>query len=329
MGVIGTVLTGLVLTPVIYLAIAGCLILSQPAGATRPVEGEGLDFTGVLSAERATVPAPEMFAMRDGTELPLRRYGAPGRGPLLVMVHGSGWHGMQFDGLARALADRAEIAVPDPRGHGADPVRRGDVDYIGQMEDDLADLITTLRQPGQEVILLGHSSGGGLVTRMAGGAHGGLIDRAVLLAPFLHHRAPTLRANSGGWTRVLVRRIIGLSMLNQVGITALNHLTAVQFAMPREVLDGPLGDTATTAYSYRLNTGYAPRSDYQADIAALPEFLLIAGRADEAFVAEAYQPLMAGITDKGRYLLVDGVGHLDIVDAPETRDAIREVLDGD
>lgn len=329
MGVIGTVLTGLVVTPLVYLGIAGGLILSQPARDVAPRAGQGLDFTGALAADFDALPATGTVEMRDGTALALRRYGAPGRGPLLVMVHGSGWHGMQFHGLARALANRADIAVPDLRGHGADPVRRGDVDYIGQMEDDLADLITALRQPGQEVILLGHSSGGGLVTRMAGGPHGALIDRAVLLAPFLHHRAPTLRENSGGWTQVLVRRIIGLSMLNQVGIGALNHLTVVQFAMPQVVLNGPLSHTATTGYSYRLNTGYAPRSDYAADIAALPAFLLIAGREDEAFVAEAYQPLMSQITDKGRYLLVDEVGHLDIVDAPETRDALREMLGGD
>ncbi len=39
--------------------------------------------------------------------------------------------------------------------HGFTPKRRGDVDYIGQLEDDLADLITAKRQPRQKVILVG------------------------------------------------------------------------------------------------------------------------------------------------------------------------------
>ncbi|MFT7596923.1 MAG: hypothetical protein ACI8R4_004265, partial [Paracoccaceae bacterium] len=123
------------------------------------------------------------------------------------------------------------------------------------------------------------------------------------------------------------RRIIGLTMLNAVGITALNHLTVITFDMPRVVLDGPLGDTATTAYSYRLNTSYAPRRDYLKDIAALPRFLLVAGQEDEAFVAEGYAPLMQQVTDKGQYLLVPGQGHLGIVDAPKTATALQDFID--
>jgi alpha-beta hydrolase superfamily lysophospholipase len=258
--------------------------------------------------------------------LPVRIYGAPGNGPLMVMLHGSGWHGMQFDTLANALSDQAYILVPDLRGHGGNPERRGDVDYIGQYEDDIADLIDSRRRADQTVVVLGHSSGGGLVIRMAGGPYRDRIDQAVLLAPYLHHESPTMRPNSGGWTRPLTRRLIGLSMLNMVGFSAFNHLTVIQFAMPRDVLQGALGHTATTSYSYRLNTGYAPRNDYLKDIGRLPDFLLIAGRADEAFDAAAYSEVMSAVTDKGTYRIVDGVGHLDIVDHPRTLRAIRALL---
>ncbi|OIQ45469.1 MAG: hypothetical protein BM558_03840 [Roseobacter sp. MedPE-SW] len=262
--------------------------------------------------------------MRDGYGLQLRSY-INGDGPLIVLVHGSGWNGLQFSKLAPQL--RGTVLVPDLRGHGAQPGRRGDVDYIGQFEDDLADLITAKAVPGQKVVLIGHSSGGGLVVRFSGGQHRDLMDRAVLLAPFLHHRAPTMRPNSGGWAQPLLRRIIALSMLNGVGITAWNHLTAIQFKMPSEVLEGPLGHLATTSYSYRLNQSYAPRSNYLNDIRALPGFLLLAGDQDEAFVAEAYRPLMEAETDKGRYQILADIGHLDLVDAPQTLGAIQEFLD--
>ena len=109
-------------------------------------------------------------------------------------------------------------------------------------------------------------------------------------------------------------------------IRALNHLTVIQFAMPQTVLDGPLGHTATTAYSYRLNTSYAPRNDYTADIEALPPFLLAVGDRDEAFVAEGYQPLMSAHTDQGRYALIAGVTHLDVVDDPQTLTEIQGFL---
>lgn len=154
------------------------------------------------------------------------------------------------------------------------------MDYIGQLEDDLADLIAARAAPQQKVVLLGHSSGGGLFVRFAGGAHRGLIDGAVLLAPFLHHSALTTRENSGGWASVSLRRIIGLAALNKLGITALNDRAVIRFAMPEVVLNGPLGQTATTDYSYRLNTSFAPRADWQTDMASLPPFLLVAGVQD-------------------------------------------------
>lgn len=308
-------LLSLALVPVVYLAMAGALILSQSPQAL-PANTQSLDFSGV-SARGAQPDAPETREMRDGYPLPVRFYGDPDSADLIVLVHGSGWHGMQFHQLAQVLAPQAHVIVPDLRGHGAAPARRGDVDHIGQFEEDLADLIDQTRRAAQNVTLVGHSSGGGLVVRMAGGAYGNRMDKAVLLAPFMQHDAPTMRENAGGWARPLTRRLIGLSMLNSVGITALNHLTAIQFAMPQSVLDGPLGHTATLAYSYRLNTSYAPRRDYLSDAARLPPFLLIAGRADEAFIPEAYEPLLAPVTSKGAYHLIDEVGHLDLVDHPQ------------
>ena len=312
----------------IYFAIALGLILSQKP---RPLEAAaGLDFDRILASPLETPQDPAFqrtsYKMRDGTALDVTRVAEPGAEtrPLVVMVHGSGWHGGQFDQLAWALRDVAEVRAITLRGHGADPVRRGDVDYIGQLEDDLADLMADAK--GRKIILMGHSSGGGLVIRFAGGEHGALIDRAVLLAPFLKYNAPTMRDNSGGWTVPLSRRLAGLSMLNMARITGLNHLTVIQFNMPQQVRDGAQGHMATLAYSFRLNASYAPRNDYLADIAKLPAFTLIAGRADEAFQAAQYELTMAPANPKGRYLMLDGVGHLDVVNAPETEAAIKEIL---
>jgi non-heme chloroperoxidase len=303
------------------------LILSQPVRPLAPT-GQTLDFDGLLESSRPAgdqIPEPQPVLMRDGYELQVRDY-SNGPGPLTILVHGSGWNGLQFSDLAPNLPGR--VLVPDLRGHGALPGTRGDVAYIGQFEDDLADLIAARLNPGQKVMLIGHSSGGGLVVRFAGGRHGALMDAAVLLAPFLHHQAPTMRANAGGWSQPLLRRLIGLSMLNAVGITAFNNLTVIQFNMPSKVLEGPLGHLATISYSYRLNQSYAPRNDYLKDINSLPQFLLVAGDQDEAFVASAYKPLMQGANSLGQYRILAGVGHLDLVDTPETLDAIKGFLGG-
>ncbi|WP_420407880.1 alpha/beta hydrolase [Hoeflea sp.] len=333
-----------VVSAAIYLTIAVALVLSQ-FPSERPA-GETLDFSS-LSGPDANIeganpgPAPlESYRARDGARLGFRRYtaasdmgagaaGSDAPAPLLVFVHGSGWHGAAYDGLARKLAATGKLTVllPDLRGHGPDPETRGDVSYIGQFEDDLADLVDLERKPGQKLLIGGHSSGGGLAVRFAGGAHGSDLDGAILLAPFLKYDSPAMRPGSGGWAKPLTRRIIGLSMLNAVGITALNGMTAIQFRFPREVLEGPQGSSATASYSFRLNTSYAPRSDYLADIAALPPFLLVAGQEDEAFVPTAYEPLMSRANPKGRYLLVEGRSHLDIINAPETAAGILSFVE--
>jgi alpha-beta hydrolase superfamily lysophospholipase len=321
-------LRGLAVSALVAALIPPALILSaRPLPDPRAADGPGI----VFDSGTALAPLPELqtFTARDGARLGYRRWDSGAEeAALLVMVHGSGWHGGQFARLAARIAQggHADVVAPDLRGHGPDPARRGDIEHIGQLEEDLADLVAASRGSAREVVMLGHSSGGGLVVRLAGGAHAAVMDRAILLAPYLGHNAPTTRPDSGGWARPLVRRIIGLTMLDRVGITAFHHLTSVQFLFPSAVLDGPLGDTATRAYSFRLMTSFAPRNDFAADIAGLPPFLLLAGEGDEAFVPTGYAPLMSGISDRGRYELIPGAGHLGIVDHAGTAAAIIDFL---
>ncbi|MCB1391111.1 MAG: alpha/beta fold hydrolase, partial [Rhodobacteraceae bacterium] len=230
-----SLLSKIAISAALCVAIPGAIALGLIA-SDQPVEdlradGQGLDF-GVLHPH--ALPDLQVFRARDGAELGFRRWGSGGAdAPLVIAVHGSGWHGAQFAALGAGLAAEGfDVVAPDLRGHGPSPERRGDVDYIGQFEDDLADLIAATARPGQRVAMLGHSSGGGLVIRFAGGVHGGLIDRAILLAPFVQYDAPTARPDSGGWARVMTRRIIGLTMLNGVGVRALNHLPVIQFRFP-------------------------------------------------------------------------------------------------
>ena len=320
-------LTAILISITIYFAIALGLIFSQ---FSENLVGTSLDFSRQAAHGSKEPVQLETYAGMDGTKLGVRHYKSVTAGvPLVVLVHGSGWHGGAYDPLARRIADGglADVVVPDLRGHGPNPQRRGDIDHIGQFEDDLAVLIKLNAKPGQKVVLIGHSSGGGLTIRFAGGEYGSLLSGAVLLAPYLHHNAPTMRPNSGGWSRSLIRRIIGLSMLNTVGVTALNHLNIIDFMFPKEVLDSPQGASATRHYSYRLNTSFAPRSDYLKDVAKLPPFLLVVGRNDEAFKAEEFEATMKPANSDGRYLLLDDTSHLDVVYSNDTLKAIAGYLD--
>lgn len=314
-----------------YVVVAVGLIVFQSPQQVSPASDEGLDFSKTIAQNYENLPPLQAYKTRNADQLQFRKYASSiATDRIVILVHGSGWHGMQFHTLAQALAKKgvADIIVPDLRGHGENPIRRGDVDYVGQLEDDLADLIAHVSQDGSKIILAGHSSGGGLAIRFAGGTHAHLADAYVLLAPFLKHDAPTTRPNSGGWAHPAIARIIGLSMLNNIGVRVFNYLPIISFAMPQSVLNGPLGHTATTTYSYRLNVSFSPRDDYQTDIAALTnKFLLLAGSQDESFIASAYEEVMAPLTDAGTYQVLDGVNHLGLVSDDQAISAIGNWLD--
>ncbi len=308
----------------IYLGIAAGLILSnRPKLHDASENHNSIAFDALLAVDYTALPALQSYTARDQSVLYYRQY--PGQGAVdkvLILLHGSGWHSMQFHPLASFVSENglAHVITPDLRGHGFSPDTRGDVAYIGQLEDDLADLLSEVSglYPGAKIIVGGHSSGGGLAIRFAGSRYGAQADAYLLLAPFIKYNAPSTRQNSGGWAMPLSRRIAGLSMLNQLGIRQFNHLTVIQFDMPQSVLDGPLGASATTAYSYRLNTSFAPRDNYGHDLAAMQQpFLLAAGLDDEAFIAEQYEPLIKPFTSSGHYVLLPGVGHTTLLTTPQ------------
>ena len=72
--------------------------------------------------------------------------------------------------------------------------------------------------------------------------------------------------------------------------------------------------------------GVALRSNYLKDISALPDFLLVVWSDDEAFSTEALEPLMHSQNEKGAYMIVPSVGHLDSVHDPEAYRAITGFL---
>ena len=309
----------------LFFTTAFGLILSQNTLDLSNTDSIAFDAVSNQPQTTSTEPPLTMITIENGSYIQYRHFpAASDTAPLAIIVHGSGWHGGSYLTIGAALAEKVgfEVLVPDLRGHGPNPERRGDVDYIGQFEDDLAALINAHGGEARNVVMVGHSSGGGLTIRFAGGTHGSLLDRAVLIAPYLHHSAPTFRETAGGWAHPLVRRIIGLSMLNAVGITAFNDMTVIQFNYPETVLDSPQGHTATQAYTYRLNASFNPRENYLADISRLPEFLLIAGADDDAFFADQYETTMAAVSDMGTYEILPKTNHIGILNDKQALELI-------
>jgi non-heme chloroperoxidase len=139
------------------------------------------DFTSMRRpAAEMDPPSLQRYKARDGEELAYRLYASTAE-RILIFVHGSSYHGGGYHALAAflSLGGTSKVVLPNLRGHYQSGRYRGDVEYIGQFEDDLADLIQYLRGQNRNgpITLGGHSSGGGLVIRFAGGAHANAVSR--------------------------------------------------------------------------------------------------------------------------------------------------------
>ena len=273
------------------------------------------------AVDRSDMPGLERFSARDGTVLAYRHYPArlPASGQVAVVIHGSSGSSVAVHVLGKALAARGvETFAPDIRGHGGSGTR-GDISYLGQLEDDMADLVAEIRKvsPAAPLTLLGHSSGGGFALRVAGSPIQNLFARTVLLSPYLGYDAPSSRQDAGGWASPDIPRFIGLSLLRRFGITCCESLPTIAFA----VAPNSSAILAST-YSYRLMRNFGTTPDFRADLAAAGKpVALFAGAADELMFPEKYRDAV-GVRVPVR--LIDGVNHMGILSDPKAVSVIAD-----
>jgi len=275
------------------------------------------------AVDRSTMPGLDHFSARDGTTLTYRHYPArgPAAGPIAILVHGSSGSSVAVHGLADALAAHGiETYAPDIRGHGGSG-NRGDIGYIGQLEDDMADFVALVRRsnPDAPITLLGHSAGGGFALRLASSPIQNLFARTVLLAPYLGYDAPTNRPDSGGWAHADIPRFLALAMLHRVGIDCCEQLPTLAFAVPANS-----SAILAPTYSYRLMRNFATRG-YKADFAATTRpVTLIAGADDELMLSDRYADAVHAVAPTVDVKLIEGANHMSILSDPRAVSAIAE-----
>ena len=171
----------------------------------------------------------------------------------------------------------------------------------------------------------GHSSGGGLVVRFAGGAQAGAVSRFLALSPVVPLSPSVKGGTAGGGASLHKPRLFGLLILNSFGIHGFDGLAIVDFNKPVQYWDG----TETLSYSYRLNTSYHPRSRYRNDIRALGgKALVLVGAEDEAIDAVRLRSMFAKWARKSRIEILPGINHFGIFSDPATLDLIAGWLRG-
>lgn len=244
-------------------------------------------------------------------------------GRVAVVIHGSsGSSGGTIHALSQALAAHGvEAFAVDMRGHGTSGTR-GDIGYVGQLEDDLADFVAMMRNtvPSAPLTLIGHSSGGGFTLRVAGSPIQNLFERFVLLAPYLGYDAPSTRPDSGGWARADIPRIIGLLALRAIGINCCEALPVLALAVPPSSQK-----TLVATYTDRLMRNFAVRGDFRRDLAAATKPLtIISGADDELMFSDRYVEAVRGAKVAVDVRVLDGINHMGIVAAPKAISIIAE-----
>jgi non-heme chloroperoxidase len=268
------------------------------------------------------LPAVQTYRARDGTKLGYRVYEGGGT-QAVVLIHGSSDDGAGLHPLAKALRDAgASVYVPVLRGHG-NFGRSGDIDYIGQLEDDLADFVAVLRplHPGSSFSLIGFSSGGGFVLRVIAAPDEKLFDRFIMISPALPPGSPTIRPDTGGWVSVAKPRIIVLALLNRLGVDWFNGLPIVAFAT------SPKAPNLTSVYSFRLAVDFGAPRDYLAGLgrSKKPAALLVGG-SDELFFPDRFAPLLGSARPDMPITIVPGIGHIGMTVTPQGIAAVRKLF---
>ena len=290
----------------------------------RPPEMKSVSES-VKLVDFSTMPPLERFQARDGTWIGYRHYtpNGPATGHGAIFIHGSsGSSGTVNHALTHAIASRGvETWALDIRGHGGSGTR-GDIGYVGQLEDDLVDFVAHLRKtaPDLPLTLIGHSAGAGFSLRVAATPiMQDMFVRTVLLAPYLGHDAPTNRPHAGGWAIVDVPRLLGLTALRKLGIDCCSQLPVLALAVP-----ATSAKYLVSTYSDRLMRNFATRG-YRVDLPATTRPITIFGGAeDEMMISDKYAETVQAVKPSVDVKIIDGINHMGIVTQPKAISVIAE-----
>ncbi|MBN9652995.1 alpha/beta hydrolase [Halobacillus sp. GSS1] len=107
----------------------------------------------------------------------------------IIMVHGITAEYHHHEAFADQCLREADIYFPVLRGYDQSP-RRGDLEYIGQYDDDIFDFIHFIEKKGYEkVTLAGHSMGCANLLRLIK-KNNSAASEYLFIAPFFHPTLP-------------------------------------------------------------------------------------------------------------------------------------------
>lgn len=296
-------------------------LINKPEPTFKPFKFETPSKEAI--AEQFYQSIPVKYSMKDGKNISGNQFKLRSK-TTVILVHGVLSNSFPMNKSAGLIREsmKAEVITVDLRGHGNSEGTSGDVDFIDQYADDLAEIVRQIKadKPKGKIILSGHSMGGGIVLRYAMRNDFPKADGYLLFAPLLGQDTPTVpqtssvtQSNEEPFLKIHIERIIGLKMLNSIGKHQFDDKKVLFFNVPE--------GSPIKSYSFRANESMSP-FEYKKGLNSVDKPLLVlVGSKDEAFVATAFEKAIKE-NSKGEVFVIEGANHNGI---RENKEALKIV----
>lgn len=237
-----------------------------------------------------------------------------GNGTSAVLLHGVGLDHTIWQPMVDLYASQMQFVLPDLRGQGKTQLNQAD-QTIEQMAEDILALIDNLAL--EKIVLGGHSMGGYVALAFAE-KHPERLSGLVMIATNAGADPDAKKA----------QRYLDAEAIRQSGSKILAASLSPKLS----------GDPQIQSDMYELiaNTSREGLANTQIAIARRPErfqvlasltcpILVVAGAEDKIIPLEAAQA-MAKANPKAKFVVIPGVGHMPMLEAPKTLGALLLTL---
>lgn len=313
-------------------AFAGLALLAAPAAANAAPTDSGLCPEGVeaparipLAKLRKLYGAPgDRYVTIDGVEL---RYRDEGKGPVLLLLHGSRSTLNAWDGVTRRLKDRYRIVRFDqPPGGLSGSLSAQAIARIGSPEALVAKFLDALKI--ERVTPVGVSSGGTMAYYFAA-TYPDRVD-GVVLSNTPSNSVAKLKTESPPALDAAARRAQELKVEGHAfWHNYLTHLYGETSRMKPGLVDGycTLNLREAEPNPFGLHALTANEEPTMARLAAVRAPVLVAwGMRDQVLKPDAAQALLGYLTkaQSRSFVALDSVGHYPPMESPE---AVADIID--
>jgi len=234
-----------------------------------------------------------------------------GRGPVALLLHGTGASSHSYAPLARLLAEEMTLVIPDLPGHGLTRAPDPDALSLPGMTSAIAALLAALGQ--RPALLVGHSAGAAVALELAGRSHDAVpvvsLNGALLPFDGLAGRlfAPLARslARTALVPRLAARRAGRAGVVERIAAGTGSRVPPESLACYRHLARRPAHVAAALGMMARWDlAGLLDRA------AACPsEVTLVAGEKDRMVPASAAARIAARLP-RARVVRLADCGHL-------------------